>query len=109
MPVTERRSRVRFEVAPFAAMVLLFTLNLLFYSLAISAPSSYVNFEGKQTRPICLSEDGTRLFVVNTPDARLSVFEVSQPSNPHLLAEIPVGIEPVSVSARNNDEVWVVN
>ncbi|HEX5220648.1 MAG TPA: YncE family protein [Verrucomicrobiae bacterium] len=70
---------------------------------------SYVNFEGKQTRPICLSPDGTRLFAVNTPDARLSVFDVSHPLNPFLIAEIPVGIEPVSVNALNNDEVWVVN
>jgi len=41
--------------------------------------------------------------------ARLSVFDVTQPSNPRLLAEIPVGLEPVSVNPRNNDEVWVVN
>jgi YVTN family beta-propeller protein len=68
-----------------------------------------VNFEGKQTSPVRLSSDGTRLFVVNTPDARLSVFDVTQPSNPRLLAEIPVGIEPVSVNSRNNDEAWVVN
>jgi YVTN family beta-propeller protein len=70
---------------------------------------SYVNFEGKQTRPICLSPDGTRLFAVNTPDARLSVFDVSHPLNPFLIAEIPVGVEPVSVNALSNDEVWVVN
>lgn len=70
---------------------------------------SYVNFEGKQTRPICLSPDGTRLFAVNTPDARLSVFDVTHPLNPFLIAEIPVGVEPVSVNALNNDEVWVVN
>ena len=36
--------------------------------------AQFVNFEGHQTRPICLSPDGTRLFAVNTPDARLSVF-----------------------------------
>lgn len=69
----------------------------------------YVNFEGKQTRPICLSPDGTRLFAVNTPDARLSVFDISHPLSPFLIAEIPVGIEPVSVNALNNNDVWVVN
>jgi len=71
--------------------------------------NTYVNFEGKQTSPVRLSADGTRLFAVNTPDARLSVFDVSQPSNPRLLAEIPVGVEPVSVNPRTSDEVWVVN
>ena len=37
------------------------------------------------------------------------MFDVSHPSNPFLLAEIPVGVEPVSVNAVNNDEAWVVN
>jgi YVTN family beta-propeller protein len=73
------------------------------------AADTYVNFEGKLTRPVCLSPDGTRLFAVNTADARLSVFDVSHPANPFLIAEIPVGIEPVSVNAVNNDEAWVVN
>ena len=89
-------------------------LFLLWFSLLLGQPlifaqSAYVNFEGKQTSPIRLSADGTRLFAVNTPDARLSVFDVSQPSNPRLLAEIPVGVEPVSVNPRTADEVWVVN
>jgi len=73
------------------------------------AQSAFVNFEGSQTSPVRLSPDGTRLFAVNTPDARLSVFDLSQPSNPALIAEVPVGIEPVSVSPRTNDEAWVVN
>src|SRR5687767_2345709 len=70
---------------------------------------SFVNFEGKQVSPIRVSPDATRLFAVNTPDARLSVFDISNPSNPILIAEIPVGIEPVSVNPRSNDEAWVVN
>lgn len=73
------------------------------------AQATYVNFEGKQTSPIRLSPDGTRLFAVNTPDARLSVFDITQPSNPRLIAEIPVGVEPVSVNPLNNDEAWVIN
>ena len=73
--------------------------------------AQFVNFEGHQTRPICLSPDGTRLFAVNTPDGRLSVFDVSNPANPApvLIREIPVGIEPVSVNAISNEEAWVVN
>ena len=88
---------------------LLTLVALLALTAAPAGAQSYVNFEGKQTRPICLSPDGTRLFAVNTPDARLSVFDVTHPLNPYLIAEIPVGVEPVSVNARNNDEVWVVN
>ena len=74
-----------------------------------AAAQSYVNFEGKQTAPVRLSPDGTRLFAVNTPDNRLSVFDVTSPLNPVLIAEIPVGLEPVSVHPLNNDEAWVVN
>jgi len=73
------------------------------------ATGQFVNFESSPTNPVRLSADGTRLFAVDTPDARLSVFDVSQPANPVLVAEIPVGIEPVSVNPRSNDEVWVVN
>lgn len=76
---------------------------------AAAIDATFVNFEGKQTAPVRLSPDGTRLFAVNTPDARLSVFDVSNPSNPILIAEIPVGLEPVSVHPLNNDEAWVVN
>jgi YVTN family beta-propeller protein len=84
-------------------------LASLVISLTAFAQNAYVNFEGKQTSPVRLSPDGTRLFAVNTPDARLSVFDVSHPSNPALIAEIPVGVEPVSVNPRTPDEVWVVN
>ncbi|HWN94031.1 MAG TPA: beta-propeller fold lactonase family protein [Methylomirabilota bacterium] len=70
---------------------------------------AFMNFEGKQTAPVRLSPDGSRLFAVNTPDNRLSVFDVSNPLNPILIAEIPVGLEPVSVNPRNSDEAWVVN
>jgi DNA-binding beta-propeller fold protein YncE len=88
-------------------------LRLILTSAILLEPrliaQTYANFEGKQTRPICLSPDGTRLFAVNTPDARLSVFDVTHPLSPFLIAEIPVGVEPVSVNVRNNDEAWVVN
>ncbi len=73
------------------------------------ALTAFANFEGSQTNPIRLSSDGTRLFAVNTPDSTLSVFDVTQPSSPLLLAQIPVGLEPVSVNPRTDDEAWVVN
>jgi YVTN family beta-propeller protein len=75
-------------------------------------PSEFVNFEGAQTNPIRMTMDGTRLFALNTPDARVSVFDLTaNPAAPSLIVEIPVGIEPVSVAANptNDDEAWVVN
>ena len=55
-----------------------------------------------------MSPDGNRLFVVNTPDGYLEIFDVSSGSAVKE-ASVPVGLEPVAVAARNNDEVWVVN
>jgi YVTN family beta-propeller protein len=82
---------------------------VLWRDAAMAAP--FAHFEGRHTHPIALTPDGTRLLALNTPDARLSVFDVSNGANvePVLIAEIPVGLEPVSLRARNSDEVWVVN
>lgn len=96
---------------PFNQLHPLWLTVALATQLAVNAAAQtdYVNFEGKQTNPLRLSPDRTRLFAVNTPDARLSVFDVSNPSNPILTAEIRVGLEPVSVHPLSNDEAWVVN
>src|SRR5437667_11095956 len=68
----------------------------------------FVHFESSHVHPAAMTPDGTRLLVVNTPDARLSVFDVTGAS-PVRIAEVPVGLEPVSVAARTNGEAWVVN
>src|SRR5947207_7907169 len=91
------------------ARLLVLTSACLSARTAVAQSTNFINFEGKQTSPIRLSPDGTRLFAVNTPDSRLSVFDVSNPGNPILIAEIPVGVEPVSVNPLNSDEAWVVN
>jgi DNA-binding beta-propeller fold protein YncE len=49
------------------------------------------------------------LFAVNTPAGRLSVFSLANPASPQRVAEIPVGVEPVSVWPESNDIAWVVN
>ncbi|MGE6761787.1 YncE family protein [Corallococcus interemptor] len=74
---------------------------------AAQAPS-FIEFESAHVRPLALSPDGTKLFAVNTPDNRLEVFNVTS-AGLSLVAEVPVGLEPVSVAARSNTEVWVVN
>src|SRR5438093_3776124 len=99
---------VRSAVSVTSALVALL-FCVLPTQIGRSQSTNFVNFEGKQTSPIRLSPDGTRLFAVNTPDSRLSVFDVSNPGNPILIAEIPVGVEPVSVNPLNSDEAWVVN
>jgi len=73
------------------------------------AQTAYEHFESGQVHPARLTPDGTKLLVANTADSRLSVFSLASPTSPALIAEIPVGLEPVSVNARTNDEIWVVN
>jgi YVTN family beta-propeller protein len=75
---------------------------------AETRPSDFKSFESPQVHPLALTPDGTRLLAVNTPDHRLSVFELSG-ELPKLVAEIPVGLEPVSVAVRNDSEAWVTN
>src|SRR5215831_6039516 len=75
---------------------------------AQSGSAEFKSFESPQIHPIALTPDGTRLLAVNSPNNTLSVFELSG-ATPVLAAEIPVGLEPVSVAARNNDEAWVTN
>jgi sugar lactone lactonase YvrE len=77
-------------------------------SVAAQAPASFVAFESGPVRPLAMSPSGSRLFAVNTPDNRLEVFQVGGSGLIHLTS-VPVGLEPVAVAARNEDEVWVVN
>ena len=73
-----------------------------------AAHATFVNFESAHVHPLAITPDGTRLLAVNTPDARLAVFDIST-GDPHLLLEIAVGLEPVSVAAESNTHAWVVN
>lgn len=89
-----------------------FTIGLLIVALIGAVKAGYTHFEGRQTHPVRLSLDGSQLFALNTPDGRLSVFDVSNPeAMPLLIAEVPVGLEPVSLAQNPAapDEVWVVN
>ncbi len=70
--------------------------------------ANYANFESHQIHPVVLSPDGTRLFALNTPDGYLVVYHFVN-DHPLILAQIPVGLEPVSIAWRNANEVWVVN
>jgi hypothetical protein len=68
----------------------------------------FINFETIPTRPLALSPDGTRLFVTNTPDGRLEIFGVT-PQGLTPQGSVSVGLDPIAVNARTNNEVWVVN
>src|SRR5690606_14360699 len=77
-------------------------------ALPAHAQSDFIAFESGPVRPMAMSPDGTRLYVVNTPDARLEIFALGAGGIAHVGA-VPVGLEPVAVAMRGNNEAWVVN
>src|SRR5262249_27746502 len=80
------------------------------FLLASSAiGQTFVNYESPLVQPMRLSADGLRLYAAHTADNRLLVYSLANANAPVLLAEIPVGLEPVSVNPRTDDEVWVCN
>ncbi|HEY0978439.1 MAG TPA: YncE family protein, partial [Flavobacteriales bacterium] len=70
--------------------------------------SSFVNFESAHVHPIDRTPDGTKLLAVNTANNSLEVFTIGTDGLTHA-ASIPVGLDPVTVRARTNNEAWVVN
>ena len=70
--------------------------------------ANFVNFESHQIHPIEISPDGTRLAALNTPDGYLCIYQLGGVV-PLLLHQIPVGLEPVSLAWRTDDEIWVAN
>ncbi|HTG37018.1 MAG TPA: hypothetical protein VLB76_29225 [Thermoanaerobaculia bacterium] len=82
--------------------------HLADFKSAAAQPGPFTLFESGQVRPLALSPSGKFLFAANTPDNRLEVYRVEGNGLEHR-ASIPVGLEPVAVAARNDDEIWVVN
>ena len=72
------------------------------------ARSNFVHWENPHVHPLDITPDQSTLVAVNTADNSLLVFNISG-NNLQLSATIPVGLDPVSVRARTNNEVWVVN
>ncbi|MGH0033576.1 MAG: YncE family protein [Myxococcota bacterium] len=89
-----------------SALVLTFVLGLA--GVEASAQSSFTAFESGPVRPMAMTPDGKRLYVANTPDNRVEVFAING-AGINQIDSIEVGLEPVSVAARTNTEIWVVN
>ncbi|MBL8878723.1 MAG: YncE family protein [Phycisphaerales bacterium] len=72
------------------------------------ADAQFTNYETPHVTPMSISPDGTTLFVVNTADNRVEIFDIAQ-GWPSRRASVPVGLDPVSVRAPDNSTVWVAN
>ena len=67
------------------------------------------HFESPAVHALELSSGGGLLYAVHTADHRLVVFSLAG-NAPERVAEIPVGLEPVTVRERpGSGQVWVVN
>ncbi len=88
--------------------VILVLLALTFCTLLSAADVPYVNWENHPVHALDLSPDKTRLAVAHTADNRVQLFDVSQ-GYPVRLGHVKVGVDPVSVRFRDNNELWVVN
>lgn len=78
--------------------------------LAPLASGEFVNFESPAVNPIEVSVDGQRVFAVNTPNNSLVVIDATDRLTK--LAEIFVGLEPVSLKIQPETDaniVWVAN
>lgn len=80
----------------------------LFFLMTCMASAAYEHFEARQVHPLAITPDGTRLIAADSPNARVTIFDLTSGA-PVRTNQIAVGLEPVSIRARTNDEIWVVN
>jgi hypothetical protein len=81
------------------------------FILPLLIAAAHAHFEARHLHPVDITPDGERVLAVNAPGGFLSVFTPGTEAlpTPVLIAEIPVGLEPVTVRARTANEAWVVN
>ena len=108
MPTQFMRPPCRGSLLSSLRSLALLFVGLLTGAYAAAAAPSFVAFESGPVRPIAMSPDGTRLFVANTPNNTLDIFNITA-GGLVLFARVPVGLEPVAVAVRNDSEVWTVN
>lgn len=89
-------------------LLLVSIIGLVFTHSTFAENSSYTLFESGQVRPLAMSKDGKTLFALNTPDNRLEAFKITSHGLKHR-GSVAVGLEPVALAVRSNNEVWVVN
>jgi DNA-binding beta-propeller fold protein YncE len=68
----------------------------------------FINFETAPVHPLDRSPSGDLLASVNLPDGRVDIYSLAG-QLPARIASIPVGVDPVSVRFRTDEELWVVN
>ena len=92
--------------------VALLSFSSIFVNSTVSADTNptngLVNYESPHVHPIDLTPNNNTLVAVNTAAHRLEIYNVANGAMAYQ-GFVPVGLDPVSVRARTNSEVWVVN
>ena len=83
-------------------------LGVTLLTCSAAGQTSFWNWESPHVSPLALTPDGSTVLAVNTADNRLEVFAVDGLSLVRA-GSVPVGLDPVTVRARTDDEAWVVN
>jgi YVTN family beta-propeller protein len=83
-------------------------------ALVLGGPAAlagdFTHYESSHVHPLALDAEAGRLVAVNTPEARLALFDVDAEGSLVFVGDVPVGLEPVSVALRpGTPEAWVVN
>ncbi|MBK7084893.1 MAG: beta-propeller fold lactonase family protein [Flavobacteriales bacterium] len=110
MRITTRRTRNLLTFSLIAGVVLVSAFQTFELPNVGSAvpTSTFTNFESPHVHPLDMTPDGTTLLAVNTANNTLEVFQLGAPMMLNV-ASIPVGLDPVTVRVRSNNEAWVVN
>lgn len=74
----------------------------------LAADLPFVNFENHPIRALDLSPDRRLLAVAHSADQRVQLFDISTGAAV-AVGHVQVGIDPVSVRFRSDEELWVVN
>lgn len=74
-----------------------------------SEQENFVSFESAAVRPIATSGDGKFVYITNTPNHSLDVFEYDASNSLTLKHSVAVGVDPVAVAIAENGDAWVVN
>lgn len=72
------------------------------------AQSDFANWETPHVHPLELTPSRETLIAANTADDRIEIYDVTG-GGLSRVRSIPVGVNPVSVRARTETEVWVIN
>ncbi len=76
--------------------------------LSRAADHPFVNWETPPVHPLDISPNRTTLAVAITADNRIDIFDVSA-ARAKFKYSVIVGIDPVTVRFRNDQQLWVVN